>query len=1147
VTFEEVLTQTVAMLQRLGRVSYRALQRQFDLDDDYLEDLKEALLYAYPTLIDDVGRGLIWSSDVETPPGAPPSYARPASQPMPQEGAHPPPEALPRDLPTPDAERRQLTVMFCDLVDSTKLSSQLDPEEYRDVVRAYQKVCSEVITRFDGHIAQLLGDGLLVYFGYPRAHEDDLHRAVRTGLGILDAMDDLRTRLKQDKGIPLAVRVGIHTGLVVVGAMGGVGRQEQLALGKVPNIASRIQGLATPNTMAVSEATYRLVQGYFECQALGVQALRGVAEPIHVYRVLQASGARGRLDVAATRGLTPLVGRDSEVTLLLERWEQAKAEQGQVVLLSGDAGIGKSRLVQVLKDHVAHEPHIRWECRSVEHYQNTALFPLTDLFQRLWQFETGETPDEKVGKLEQALSQYRLPLGETVPLLAPLLSLSLPEDRYPFLKLVSPQRQRQKTLETIVAILLELAEHHPVLFILEDLHWTDPTTLELLGLLVEQVPTTAIATLLTCRPHFQPAWHHRSYITEMTLNHLSQTQVEQIVTCVTDGKTLPHEVLVQIVAKTDGVPLFVEELTKAILESGHLHEVDGHYALLGSLSTFTIPATLQDSLMARLDRLVSAKGIAQLAAVIGRQFPYALLQAVSQVDASTLQRELGRLVDAELVYQRGVPPQATYVFKHALIRDAAAQSLLKSTRQQSHQRIVHVLASQFPETTEGQPELLAHHYTEAGLTEQAVPYWYKAGQRASERSAHMEAINHLRQGLSLLQTLPETPERFQREVDMLIMLGASLLAVQGFAAREVGETYTYAQQLCHHLEDPQRLFPVLRGLWQYANLRAEYQTAYALGEQLLTLAQGMRQDSAMLVAAHRALGTTLFWMGAVAAAQTHFAQGIALYDPKQHRASAFLYGEDAGVICRSYAAWTLWHLGYPDQGLTRSHEALLLAQQSGHPFSLSFVLSYTAQFHQYRHEVRFTHEHAEAAVRLATDQGFLQWMTVSAMLRGWALVHQGQAQEGMAQITQGLMTYRTAGSELARPYFLTLLAEAHKIQGEAAAGLTVLTEALALVDTTGERWYEPELYRLKGELLLQQHVDHQAEAESCFHHALEIARHQQAKSFELRTATSLARLWQQQGKRQEASDLLAPVYGWFTEGFDTPDLQDAKMLLEELV
>src|SRR5262249_21497647 len=380
----------------------------------------------------------------------------------------------------------------------------------------------------------------------------------------------------------------------------------------------------------------------------------------------------------------------------------------------------------------------------------------------------------------------------------------------------------------------------------------------------------------------------------------------------------------------------------------------------------------------------------------------------------------------------------------------------------------------------------------------------------------------------------------------LITLGASLLAVKGFAAREVGETYTYAQQLCHHLEDPLRLFAVLRGLWNYYHVRAEYQTAYALGEQLLTLAQHV-QDSAMLVAAHRALGATLFWMGTVAAAQTHFAQGIALYDPQQHRASAFRYGEDMGVACHIFSAFALWYLGYPDQGLARSRDALRVAQRSVHPFSLSFVLSWMAQFHQYRREARCTHEYAEPAIRLATEQGFPVWMKVSAMLCGWALVHQGQAQEGMAQLTQAVMTYRTIGSELARPYFLTLLAEAHHLQGEAAAGLTVLTEALALVDTTGERWYEPELYRLKGGLLLQQHVDNQAEAESCFHHALEIARHQQAKSFELRTATSLARLWQQQGKRQEASDLLAPVYGWFMEGFDTPDIQDAKMLLEELV
>src|SRR5262245_913238 len=524
--------------------------------------------------------------------------------------------------------------MFCDLVDSTKLSSQLDPEEYREVVRAYQRVCTDVIQRYDGHIAQLLGDGLLIYFGYPQAHEDDPQRAVRTGLGILDAMGDLNQRLQRERGIQLGVHIGMHTGLVVVGEMGDHGRQEQLALGETPNIAARIEGLAQPNTIAVSEATYRLVEGYFAYEALGEHALRGVIQPLQVYRVLGESGVHGRLDIASARGLTPLVGREQEVSLLLERWEQAKSGQGQVILLSGDPGIGKSRLVQILKEHIAHEPHVRWECRSAEYSQNTALFPLTDLFQRILRFDAHETPDEKLGKLEHALSQYRLPLEESVPLFAPLLALPVPEHRYPPLNL-SPQRQRRKTLETIVAILLELAEPQPVLFILEDLHWTDPTTLELLTLLVEQVPTTAIATLLTCRPHFQPSWHHRSYITEMTLKRLSNTQVEQIVAGVTKGKALPQEVLQQIIAKTDGVPLFIEELTKAILESGDLKEVAGHYALTGSLRALTIPTTLQDSLMARLDRLMTGKIIAQLGATIGRQFSYDLLQKVSRLDEPT--------------------------------------------------------------------------------------------------------------------------------------------------------------------------------------------------------------------------------------------------------------------------------------------------------------------------------------------------------------------------------------------------------------------------------------------------------------------------------------------------------------------------------
>jgi len=983
-----------------------------------------------------------------------------------------------------------------------------------------------------------------VYFGYPQAHEDDAQRAVRAGLGILDAMEDLKKELQQTRGIQLALRVGIHTGLVVVGEMGGAGRQEQLALGETPNIAARIQGLAASNTVAISEATYRLIQGYFECQDLGAQTLRGVAEPLHVYRVLQASGARGRLDVAETRGLTPLVGREQEVGLLLERWEQAKAGQGQVVLLTGDAGIGKSRLVQMLKDHVASESHVRWECRSSEYSQNTALFPLVDLFQRLLQFHAEDTPDEKLGKLEHALRQYRLPLEESVQLFAPLLSMPLPEHHYPPLNL-SPQRQRQKTLEALVAILLEHAERQPVLFILEDLHWTDPTTLELLNLLIDQTPTASLLVLLTCRPHFQPAWHHRSYLTEITVNRLARNQIERMTTHVAGGKTLPPEVMQQLIQRTDGVPLFVEEMTKAMLESGHLKAVDDHYELTGSLSTFAIPASLQDSLMARLDRLVTAKGIAQIGATIGRQFSYLLLQAVSQLDALTLQRELGRLVEAELVYQRGLLPQAAYTFKHALIQDTAYQSLLKSTKQGYHQRIAQVLEFQFPETVEAQPELLAHHYTEAGLYEQAGRYWQRAGENAIQRSAHVEAIAHLRQGLALLQMLPDTPQRLQREVDIHLALGAALIATKGTAAPEVGETYTRARQLCQHLEEPQQLFPVLRGLHIYYHVRAELQAAHTLGDQLLALAEQV-QDPGMLLVAYHSLGTTLYNLGAVASAQTLFAQGIALYAPQQHRASALLYGEDTGVICHGFSAHTLWYLGYPDQGLTRSHEAVTLAQQSAHPYSLSFVLSFAAILHQFRREERLTQERAEVALSVAKEQGFPLWVAIGSLLRGWTLAQQGEAQEGVEQLTQGLIAHRATGAEIFRPYYLALLAEASGMQGEPEEGLAWLTEALMLVDTTGERWYAPELYRLKGALLLRYSSDNQAEAENCFHQAMAIAQNQQAKSLELRAAINLARLWQQQGKHQEAHDLLAPVYGWFTEGFDTPDLQDAKMLLDEL-
>jgi class 3 adenylate cyclase/tetratricopeptide (TPR) repeat protein len=1001
-TFDDILAQVLDLLKRQGRVSYGALKRRFDLDDAYLEDLKDELIHAQRIATDEDGRILVWIGDTTgtaeiASPSAHPTQRTPLQQ----------------NQSTPEAERRQLTVMFCDLVESTSLSSQLDPEEYRDVVRAYQRVCSDIITRFDGHIAQLLGDGLLVYFGYPVAHEDDPHRAVRAGLGILAAMGDMNTHLQREKRIQLAIRTGIHTGLVVIGEMGEQGRREQLALGEVPNIASRIEGLAAPNTIAVSEATYRLVEGYFTCEALGEHTLRGVRQPLQVYRVLKASGVTSRLDIAQTRGLTPLVGREQEVGLLLERWAQVKSGQGQVVLLTGEAGIGKSRLVQVLKDHVANEPHIRWECRSSEYYQNTALFPLVDLFQRILRFEAHETPDAKLAKLEHALSQYRLPLEDSVPLFALLLSLPVPETRYPSLNL-SPQRQRQKTLETIVAILLELAERQPVLFILEDLHWTDPSSLELLNLLIEQIPTTSILTLLTCRAHFQPPWHHRSYLTEITVNRLSHTQVEQIVARMTNGKALPQEVLVQIVEKTDGVPLFVEEMTKAILESGHLKEVDGCYEGIGSFATFAIPATLQDSLMARLDRLVTAKAVAQYAAVIGRQFSYELLQAVSQVDEVMLQHELGRLVEAEIMYQRGVLPQATYVFKHALIQDAAYESLLKSTRQSYHRRIAAVLVEQFPETAETQPELLAYHYTEAGLQESAVSYWHKAGQRAIERSAHVEAFVHLHKGLEILATRPDTRTRAQAELSLQVALGAALMVTRGPTAPEVERVYTRARTLVRQVGETPQLLHVLGGLRRFYWNRGDTQTARELAEQMLRLAQ-RTQDPIALPEASYALGLLLLNLGELTAAHTHLAQGMALSEHMENHTAVFLLGRtavDQGRACGIRMAQVLWLLGYPDQGRHYLQRALHPQQEHLHPsYTQAHVLTFAGWVLQSYRDMASLRPQIRTLVQLCREHEITMFGVIGSIQQGWISTMVEHDAQGIEQMRQGLAALRALGQK----------------------------------------------------------------------------------------------------------------------------------------
>jgi predicted ATPase len=748
-------------------------------------------------------------------------------------------------------------------------------------------------------------------------------------------------------------------------------------------------------------------------------------------------------------------------------------------------------------------------------------------------------------KLAHALSQYRLPWEESVQLLAPLLSLPIPEATYPPLRL-SPQRQRQKTLEALVALLLERAEHHPVLFILEDLHWTDPSTLELIGLLLDQTPTASLLVLLTCRPHFQPAWHHRSYLTEITVSRLSQPQMARMTTDLAGGKPLPGQVLAQITGKTDGVPLFVEELTKAVLESGMLQEVDGHYALTGSFPTFAIPATLQDSLMARLDRLDTAKAVAQYAAVIGRQFSYELLQAVWPVNEVRLQHELGRLVEAEIVYQRGVPPQATYTFKHALIQDAAYASLLKSTRQHYHQHTAQVLEAQFPEIAEAQPELLAHHYTEAGLNAHAVSYWYTAGQRASERSAFVEAIAHHTTGLAVLAALPNPSEHALEELDIQIALGAVLMLLKGHGTPEVESTYARARALCQQLGDSPRLLPVLAGLRRYYANSGDLQTAGEIAEQLLHIAQATRALDAQLEA-HYSLGQTLFCRGFFPTAHAHLLQGrtLALSDRfRSHIMVAFGKFIDVWAWCGDILACVLWVRGYPEQALAQVQETLTCHQEALAPVTRIRTLRFAGYVHQLCREVSVVHALAQSLTTLAHEQKFILDEASGIIQYGWTLTQYGQGAQGVREIQHGLVVTQTRGLGQFRPYYLALLADSYRTIGQIEEALGVLTQALALVSKSGGHWYEADLHRLQGECLLVQSSDNHPAAETCFQQAIAIAQHQNAKSFELRAATSLAKLWQQHGKRQEAYDLLAPVYHWFTEGFDTADLQDARALLD---
>ena len=1030
-----------------------------------------------------------------------------------------------------NAERRQLTVMFCDLVGSTPLSARLDPEDLRGIIGAYHRCVTEIVEGFGGFVARYVGDGVLVYFGYPQAHEDDAERATRCGLALADRVPQLAQREE------LHARVGIATGLVVVG--GEV--VEHDVAGDTPNLAARLQAVAEPDTVVIAASTRRLSGDLFEYRDLGEIELKGIAGPVLAWQALRPSAVESRFEALRGAALSPLVGRDEELELLLRRWARANGGDGQVVLVSGEPGIGKSRIVAALAERLHAEPHTRLRYFCSPYHQDSALFPFIDQLGRAAGFARDDPPRARLEKLE-ALLALAAPPDEDLALLADLLSLPASEDhRLPNL---TPQRKKEKTLEALIRQLEGLARGQPITFVFEDAHWIDPTSRDLLDLTIERVRRLPVLLIVTFRPEFQPTWIGQPQVTMLALNRLDQRDRTALAVQIAGGKALPNEVVAQIVDHTDGVPLFVEELTKSVLESGLLREEVDRFVLDRALPPLAIPTSLHASLMARLDRLSSVRRVAQIGSAIGREFPYTLLRTVCRIPEDELRSALSRLVASELVFQRGAPPDAVYAFKHALVQDAAHSSLLRRTRQQLHAEIAQALETHSPEVMDSQPELFAQHYAEAGLVEKAVAFWGKAGHRSVARSAMAEASAQFQKGLDQLALLPDTPKRHRHELEFQSTLGAVLDTVSGQAAAETGRAFARARVLWEQLGSPSEYLRILYGQSRHHALRGELDLARRLDEDLLRLSR-QRNDSAGLLLGHLSSGMNLILAGKFASSRSHLEEAIGLYDPTPHRSLVDQAGAShPHVTSQSHLGIVLSCLGFLDQALARSSAAIAEAGRLAHPRSLAVSLTYGSRLLSIIGESAALHERSDQLVAVTTEQGFPVWRAAGTMYRGWVRVKNGDVAQGITLLHSGLAAYRATGMGVFLPHFIALLAGAYEIAGRIEEAATQLDEALQIIEGTGERWFAAELNRYKGQLLLRQ--GHFEAAEELYCEALSIAQEQEAKLWELRAAASIARLRRDEGRRAEARDLLAPVYGWFTEGFDTPDLKEAKALLDEL-